>query len=370
MNPNDLFWTSPPEPEVSLPVDPLGLDAMRDELAEHLVPCLTSRTVSHEDFFWTLVFIQWAATEHTHDKRVAVFLYYERCLKLLWAREGRQRRFSGSRRAKEQEQEPGAPRLAYKKLLKLPQSQGMLGAHLAPLRALGLVEKGQLELTDKRGETESGLSLVSAVDPYPPKLRDGNWDSWRRAFTDVRSHYVSSTFRRRLRAVMAEKMPDLNRALSGLGYPNRVDQQWGRAARHMPENLARFAVLAAEFCPWADRMKDFFATLVTNRGKVGAGKCPSPLSARIPEGLNRWEPLRAAIKTWNARDPARFLADWHRRVFEERGYGPSDLWLQNEDGKITPYPGRVSVTENAGGDCRWYNATILLKPCSRRLTHD
>lgn len=342
-------------------MDPLGLDAMRDELAGILVPCLTSRTVSREDFFWTLVFILWAESEPTHDKRVDAFLRHERCLKLYWAKDQPRRSFSGSRRAKDQSEEPGAPRLAYRKLLKLPQAQGMLGAHLAPLRALGLVEKGVLELTDRCGESESGRSLVSSVDPDSPNLRDGSWDSWRVAFAEVRSHYEGSAFRQRLRNLMVEKMPGLNTALSRLGYPTPKNQQWGRAAKFMPANLTTHAVLAGEFCPWAACMKDFFAAFVRNRGKIGEVKCPGPLNARIPEGLSRWASLRDALKSWNTRDPARFLADWHRRVFDERGYGPKDLWLQWEDGRITPFPRRVSVTENSGGDCRWYNATTLMK---------
>lgn len=368
MQDSDLFWTTPPKPEESTPVDPLGLDAMRDELSSHLVPCLTSRTISHEDFFWTLVFIHWAASEPTHDRRVDAFLRYERWLKLLWAKDESNRSFLGSREAKKQKGYTGAPRLAYKKLLKLPQSQGMLGAHLAPLRTLGLVEDGLLELTDKPGEAVSGRSLIAMVDSFAPKLRDGSWDSWRRNFAEIRSHYVGSAFRRRLRNHMAAKMPDLDRALSELGYPS--DQRWGDAAKCMPEPLARYAALAGVFCPWAVRVKDFFAALVTNHGKPGAGKCPGPLSTRIPEGLNRWEPLRETLKTWNAREPARFLAEWHRRVFEERGYGPGEFWLQIEDGRITTFPGRVSVTENASGDCRWSNAAILMKPRSRGLAHD
>ena len=355
MNHNDLFWTAPSDPESSPPADPLGLDAMRDELAGHLVPCLTSRTVSHEDFYWTLVFIKWAAQEPTHEKRVASFLSHERCLKLLWANEGRQG-FSGSRRAREQEQEPGAPSLAYRKLLKLPQSQGLLGAHLAPLRSLGLAEKGVLDLT------EAGRSLVETIDPAPPKLRDKSWESWRNAFGKVDKHFTKTAFCRRLRDVLAAKMKDLDEALNHIGYPTPDQQQWARAAKHMPENLARHAVLAGHFCPWAVRVRDFFTALITNKGKVGKERCPLQLRVHIPQGLDdRWHPLREALKNWNTKAPERFLAEWHRKVFEARKYGPNDVWLHDKDGKITWFPRRITPSENAGGDCRWRNAIGLMK---------
>jgi hypothetical protein len=45
-----MFWTKPSTDEAT-PTDPLGLDSMRDELADKLEPCLTGRTRSHEDFY-------------------------------------------------------------------------------------------------------------------------------------------------------------------------------------------------------------------------------------------------------------------------------------------------------------------------------
>ncbi len=363
MNPNDLFWTSPPKDEEPLPVDPLGLDVMRDELADRLVPCLTSRTKRHEDFFWTLVFIKWAASEPTHEARVAAFLRYERWLKLLWAKYGSEAGFAGSRRAKVQSQEDGAPLVAYKRLLKMPQSQGMLGAHLAPLRSLGLVvESESLELTDGPARNDSGAALVMAIDPDPPRLRDGKWSDWKRDFDGVREHFAGGDFRRRLRNLMAKKMPVLDGALASLRYPAQGTQQWTRAAKHMPSGLAPYARLAGAFCPWAAEMRDFFVACVESRCSDKSIRCPKPLAASIPSDLERWEPLRKALARWDKASPVRFMADWHREVFEGRGYGKSDLWLSYEDGRPMAFPGRVSATKNVEGDCRWSNAVTLLKP--------
>ncbi len=51
-----VFWSRPSDDDDARPTDPLGLDAMREELSDRLVPCLTGRTREHEQFFWSLVF--------------------------------------------------------------------------------------------------------------------------------------------------------------------------------------------------------------------------------------------------------------------------------------------------------------------------
>jgi hypothetical protein len=124
-----VFWTQPSDDE-ERPTDPLGLDAMREELSDVLRPCLTARTWRHEDFFWSLVFLRWAEHEEdTEENRVARFLHWERCLKLHWAREGLDR-FPGVNRARAQAAEADSPSTAFRPLLKNQRAQGMLGAHL------------------------------------------------------------------------------------------------------------------------------------------------------------------------------------------------------------------------------------------------
>ena len=83
----ELFWTKPSSDDAR-PTDPLGLDAMRDELADTLVPCLTGRTRTHEDFYWCLTFTRWASSKPSEKDRVARLLIYERWLKLRRAEVG------------------------------------------------------------------------------------------------------------------------------------------------------------------------------------------------------------------------------------------------------------------------------------------
>lgn len=70
-----VFWSRPSEDDDARPTDPLGLDAMREELSDRPVPCLTGRTWSHEEFFWSLVFLRWAEEEkRTEEAQVQRFL--------------------------------------------------------------------------------------------------------------------------------------------------------------------------------------------------------------------------------------------------------------------------------------------------------
>ena len=108
---DSVFWTERAG-EISVPLDPLGLDQMKEELADELVPCLTGRTDSVEDAFWTMTFLRWAASISTTDSAtITRFLFWERCLKLVWThfRSLLHDGFPGIQRASSQSIEAGAP---------------------------------------------------------------------------------------------------------------------------------------------------------------------------------------------------------------------------------------------------------------------
>lgn len=177
----NVFWTVPPEVEDARPTDPLGLDAMREELSDHLVPCLTGRTWSHEDFLWTMTLLRWSASEPTERARVQSFLEWERRLKLHWVHKGLSK-FAGVEEASKQAEEDDAPSLGYRPLLVNQRSNGLLGAHLAPMRKLGLVDEASYRLTPL------GDRLVEGVGKAP-ELTDGSWSNWQSAFNRVRTAF-------------------------------------------------------------------------------------------------------------------------------------------------------------------------------------
>jgi hypothetical protein len=347
-----IFWTSPDSDDDVRPTDPLGLDAMREQLSDRLVPCLTGRTWSNEEFFWTLVFLRWVGEEEqTYEARVRLFLHWERCLKMYWAHI-KKGEFSGITKAYAQAGEKNAPSTRpFRPLLKNQQAQGMLGTHLGPLRQLGLAADVGLALTDE------GRTLVVGVGSAP-KLLDGDWGSWTRGFKRARKAF-DGRFKERFRKRLWKAMPHLRKALSTVRWKRK--QAWKEASRHIGKELSPYAKLAGEFCTWSYIVRKIFQDLVHMSPKDLAPRLPPPLSTRIPSDLTRWKPLKKALKNWHQKSTDQILADLHKLVFREKGY-ERDLWLMYEDGRRIPYPARASsnfVTE--GSDCRWANAVQLMK---------
>jgi hypothetical protein len=345
----DIFWTTSDGSEDSRPTDPLGLDAMREELADRLVRYLTGRTRSVEDFFWTMVFIRWVKECSTETERIRRFLQWERCWKLCRAKQG-ETGFAGINRAQSQAKEDGAPSTEYRPLLKNQRSQGLLGAHLVPLRKLGFVRPDRLELTEVADTRVAGAGNLR-------RLKDGDWNSWRAAFGEARKGY-SRVFREAFREALRSRMPKLHKALCRLGWPKR--QTWGRAARWIGDDLRPYALLAHEFCDWAEEVREAFNRLVFEKPGTRID-LPPALKGWIPPDLERWKPLRKALESWSPREPERVLAQWHGELFSERGYG-RDLWVYLDGGRAVTFPGRASGGSSWERDCRWSNAVQVMGP--------
>jgi hypothetical protein len=353
----NLFWTTPSAERDSRPTDPLGLDAMRTQLADVLVPCLTGRVSRHEDFYWSLLFLRWGSSDD--DARERRFLECERLLKLWWVHTGRDRGFPGVEGAKRQAHETDAPRTVYRPLLKTPRAQGLLGAHLNPLRRLELVR------LDGLGLTPDGEALVRSGGEELGPVHSGDWRSLRRAF-ETASRGFNTSFIGKLTHRLAGAMPDLERALRAVRWPAR--QSWRAAARHIGPKLAPYARLAGEFCDWADQVRARFDETVED-GAIPRTPLPAALTVPIPAALTAWAPLRAALQSWPhySSDPRAMLAELHRRVFLERGYSRDDLWLAREEGRFESCPGIAATRDDPeGSDCRWRNAVWLMGPTRAR----
>jgi hypothetical protein len=349
----NLFWTTPSTERDSRPTDPLGLDAMRTQLADVLVPCLTSRVSHPEDFYWSLLFLRWGSSDDNARERS--FLECERLLKLWWVHTGRDRGFAGVEQAKRQAHEVGAPRTAYRPLLKTPRAQGLLGAHLNPLRGLEFVRH------DSLGLTPDGETLVRGGGEALEPVHNGDWRSLRRAFETAGRGFTTS-FVEKLKHRLADAMPDLERALRMVRWPER--QSWGAAARHIGPKLAPYARLAGKFCDWADQVRARFDETVED-GTLSRTPLPAALTVPIPAALLAWAPLRDALQDWphSTSDPRAMFAELHRRVFLERGYSGGDLWLVREEGRFDSRPGIAATRgDPEGSDCRWRNAVWLMGP--------
>ncbi len=74
-------------------VDPLGFDALREAMADELVPLLTGATRDADEYLWTLIGLRWAheSTGSSVDATIfnQGFAPFERALKQYWYKSGK-----------------------------------------------------------------------------------------------------------------------------------------------------------------------------------------------------------------------------------------------------------------------------------------
>lgn len=346
-----VFWTMSRREDN--PPDPLGLDTMREQLSNILVPYLTGRTTSISHAFWMLVLLKWSSSESSNDSDATrQFLRWERCLKLVWAHyqpTSPEDSFSGIESARKQARDDGAPNQSYHRLLADPRAQGLLGSYLRPMRKLGLIQEDRLALTEIANLWTEGANMA-------PKLQNGNWNQWKNAFTSTYQANIN-VFRRHLHDRLRIKMPKLYVALESLGWPQ--EEAWHKASKWL-EPSSSYALLAHDFCRWADRVRKVFDSLVFD----GCTKILSwpTLNVTIPSELadSRWNKVRTFCTPEKV--TVERLAEWHREEFEMRGRGESQLWLAYWGGRLDPRPHNGSPGRDRGGDCRWWNAVEMMKP--------
>lgn len=204
-----------------------------------------------------------------------------------------------------------------------------------------------------------GEELVEGFEKKP-ELVDGTWGNWQTQFIHVRGSF-DRRFKVQLRKKMAERMPHLNKSLDAVNWPKTAN--WKKAARFIGSSLEKYARLAAEFCPWADTVREIFDSILrlppANRV---IPVLPDQLNVAIPSDLKRWNPLRRVLKTWDRRKSVRVLAALHEQVFLGRGYTRDDCWLRCEDDYPIVSKGFPTHRVTEGIDCRWSNVVNLLGP--------
>jgi hypothetical protein len=355
----EAFWTTPCRDTEQGISDPLGLDAMELQIADRLVPCLTSRTAQARFVFWTLVLIRWAAHARSDPERSHAFLCHERVLKLCWARSperpGTPTSFSGSNRAKLQhawEGEPQVDRLV--RLLQQQRAQGLLGIHLGPLRAVGLVEKDQLTLTALGKKSLNGI-------PERLEFTAGSWTSLERALDQVDAERRLPAFSRAYADLLQTKMRALATSMQQLGRSLRPDQPRWDAVADGVADLAPIARLADAFPAWATTVRQWFITAIRNG--IPGDALPPFLSLSAARDLDAFASLRAiGRKGWKRRGPAALtmLARLHHATVAERELDSDLCWI-DVDGSH-PLANRASEPPTRVNDCRWSNAVNLMFP--------
>ena len=349
---DSVYWTER-ESLTEVPLDPLGLDQMKEELADRLVPFLTGRTSHVEEAFWALVFLRWASSDSSSESAtISKFLRWERCLKLVWVHfrstapyEG----FPGVQRAGSQSRELNAPSLRFRPLLVNQRTQGLLGAYFRPLQKLEIFE------TEVLTPSERGRMWTASI-PYGPSLRKGDWGDWRSKLMTVRSQNLH-IFTRRFQDLLRMKMPLLHMALRRSHWNRKAS--WARAAKWLGDD-APYALLAEHFGPWANQVREAFDEVVFDRLK-GPIKVPS-FRWEIPPQLEgpRWEWLRSELR--GKPISIDVLAEWHLREYSLRGKTASQLWLVKNGHEFEIHSYRGSRSRTLNSDFRWSNAVSMMLP--------
>ncbi len=353
-----VFWNISHKRQRDRAADPLGLDALREAMADCLVPHLTGGTRHADDYLWVLVGLRWAreAARTPVDADVwEEFRKFERALKQYWQRFTTRRDFLGklevSDRCKADRPDVSRPILVNER------ATGILGTYIASLRAIGLVDDKYL------APSKAGENLVRGV-AFPARAR--TFTSWPA-----------------LRAVFAATEGDLRRRRPGLGPHVFHDDRMHRAAiafvsrrRATAWNACDRSHLSAEqrrvahACPAVleveEAMVSAFAELLDGRQQLDTSR-KAQLRATAARVLARrpipdlWmrHPLAAALeRAWTplarGRSPEPALLDLHIEVtLRVRG---NDPWV-HELGEETLVDFRPTF---GGRDFRFGNLARLV----------
>jgi len=176
-----LFWNRPSDRELPRSVDPLGFDALREAMADKLVPLLTGATRNADEYLWTLIGLRWAreATGSPIDATIfnQGFALFERALKQYWYKY--HRRVSGGINVVSKicaEAQPDVRRT----ILVDQRATGLLGSYIVSLRGMGLIEKASIRVFDDASEP-----VLAGVKFSPSRDWKSNWGSLKRAFDGV-----------------------------------------------------------------------------------------------------------------------------------------------------------------------------------------
>ena len=316
----NLFWNIPSRIRVAY--DPLGLDVLREEISDNLVPFLTGRTHNPEEAFWCIVLLRWSQADRP-KKTERNFLKWERRLKLTWAWTAKKGNpigpggFAGIQEA-EKQAESITPNDNFKSLLSDQRNQGMLGEYRTMLEGLGLVEG----VTLKNDGTELDWTTGAGE---PPSLGN-SWVSWRSAFLTARNRGYPF-FRIQLRKALHSNMRQL---ASGLAFTNwSLKSQWGKAASKM-EELCAVAKFASKYCDWADAVRlNFDRLAIDNSSEMTRwpGALLIPLRYYSGKNKERWQKVKKFGSIKNA-ERIRFLVDWHHWEMLLRTRSPSEFWVE------------------------------------------
>jgi hypothetical protein len=174
-----LFWNRPLPKSGGRLVDPLGFDALREAMADVLLPWLTGGTRDSDEYLWTLIGLRWAQESTGSLVDAAIFnrgfAPFERALKQYWCKKGRS--FSGGvvviKKICQENEKPDIQR----PILQDQRGAGLLGAYITSLRAMELVKPGSLRVNEAEAD-----SLLGDIRFKPKNGWTSSWSALNEAF--------------------------------------------------------------------------------------------------------------------------------------------------------------------------------------------
>ena len=218
-----LFWNKPPTRESIRSADPLGFDALREAMADALVPLLTGATRDADEYLWTLIGLRWSrkSTGSSVDATIfnKGFAPFERALKQYWYKfEGKP---SGGITVVKTLCEGGKPELK-RPILVDQRATGLLGNYIVSLRGMGLVQANSLLVVEDVADR-----LLTDINFSPHRSWASSWSDLKRAFCNIDFQAARGRLGNRLFGGSHDEMTRAARAI--LAYPKA--QAWRQVPR-------------------------------------------------------------------------------------------------------------------------------------------
>ncbi len=358
------FWLKPPDYGRSRELDPLALSTLHDAAADVLLPILSGRTRSAEDFIWVLVGLRWANEQAPTEIEIwDHFEIFEKALKLTWFHQGRVTGYSG-RDAIRDHYNAGRTDLSFK-LISNQRYQGLLGAYLRALRAGALVHGRSLRLT------EVGKMLINKIR-FQWKGTVSGYGWLARTFERAKMGFTRSVYRE-LGAALFDPpaMCDVARTIRALGArPN-----WRSAARRLTISNGKrpVALIGNDLGHFLKQVTATFWSILEKPTRAVPRLEAGPLRARgwrdIIFRSERLQALHNPIESFLAdagRHPRRALIELHAAVWKQRGHPVP--WVRASKGKIIVRTdiGLKTPPAEAEWDLRWVVAHKLIRQTAWR----
>lgn len=228
---DSIFWNKPPIRERGRSVDPLGFVALREAMADALVPLLSGATRSADDYIWTMIGLRWAMErtgsvieDKIYNDRNYGFATFERALKQYWYKKSG--RISGLGVNVVRDICDGARPDVTRQILVDQRGTGLLGNYVVSLRGMDLVEKNTITL-----KMESVDRLLGDISFNTTRDWLSSWNTLHNVFNRTQSSALFKAAKYRLGVKMFGENQSMRRAARSVLLSNNA-KNWGSVKKN------------------------------------------------------------------------------------------------------------------------------------------